>query len=97
MQNDGNAPDTMTVRGASARPGTSLTYSVGGHDITRQMLSFKGKTFTLDAAETVTIKVVVRVKSSATVGKVYGFKAEAYSLNDLEREDVVAAKITAGR
>ena len=97
VENDGNAPDMLTVHGSFARAGTSITYLQGGRDITRKILSFTGKPFALDPAAAKTIKVVVAIKPSATVGKTYTFRLEAYSLNNLDREDLVLAKITAGK
>ena len=97
VENDGNAHDTLIARGSYPGRGVSISYSVGGNDITRAMLSFKGKSFALDPAEAKTIKVAVRVKATAKVGKTYAERVEAYSLNNFEREDVVKAKITVGR
>ena len=65
--------------------------------MTTGILSFTGKPFALDPAAAKTIKVVVAIKPSATVGKTYTFRLEAYSLNNLDREDLVLAKITAGK
>jgi uncharacterized delta-60 repeat protein len=94
--NDGNAPDTVTVHASFPRRGVDVRYFVGGNEVTRKITGFTGKPFALAPAETVTIKVVLHVKSTATLGKTYSFQTEGYSFNDVEGEDAVVAKITVG-
>jgi hypothetical protein len=96
VQNDGNAPDDIVVRGGFAR-GVRVTYFLGGKDITRSVLGFLGKKLALGPGETKTLKVVAKVGASATVGKVLKVRTEGYSFNTLKDEDVVVAAITVKR
>jgi uncharacterized delta-60 repeat protein len=96
VQNDGNAPDQILVRGGFGR-GYRITYSLAGKDVTRSVLGFIGKKLALDPGQSKTLKVVVKVSSKATIGKVLKVRTDGYSFNTLDAEDAVLAKITVKR
>jgi uncharacterized delta-60 repeat protein len=96
VQNDGNAPDVITLYG---RPvfGLAITYLLGGNDVTRAVLGFKGKALSLDPGESKTLKVRAKVGAKAKVGKVLKVRTEGDSFNATSGEDLVVAAITVKR
>jgi len=96
VQNDGNAPDVITLYG---RPvfGLAITYLLGGNDVTRAVLGFKGKALSLDPGESKTLKVRAKVGAKAKVGKVLKVRTEGDSFNATRGEDLVVAAITVKR
>ena len=96
VQNDGNASDVITVLGQRVR-GLAITYHVGTNDVTKAVLGFQGKPFSVDPGGSKTLKVRAKVSAKATVGKVLKLRTLAVSLNATDREDLVVAAITVKR
>jgi uncharacterized delta-60 repeat protein len=95
VQNDGNATDLIVLHGFGAR-GMAVTYLLGGKSITRAMAR-NGKSLTLAAGASKTLKVVAKVGANTTVGKVLKVRTFGYSFNTGDAEDLVLAAITVKR
>ncbi len=96
VQNDGNAPDVISVHGGRAF-GLSITCHLGATDVTKAVFGYKGKNLSLDPGETRTLKIRARVTAKAKIGKVLKIRTEGYSFNALDAEDLVVAAITVKR
>ena len=93
VQNDGNAPDIISLHGSRAF-GLSVTCHLGASDVTKAIFGFKGKNLSLDPGETRTLKIRAKVTAKAKIGKVLKIRTEGYSFNTLDAEDLVVAAIT---
>jgi uncharacterized delta-60 repeat protein len=96
VQNDGNAPDIISLHGSRAF-GLSVTCHLGASDVTKAVFGFKGKSLSLDPGETRTLKIRAKVTAKAKIGKVLKIRTEGYSFNALDAEDLVVAAITVKR
>ena len=96
VQNDGNAPDIVSIHGSRAS-GLSITCHLGASDVTKAIFGFKGKNLSLDPGETRTLKIRAKVTAKAKIGKVLKIRTEGYSFNALDAEDLVVAAITVKR
>jgi len=96
VQNDGNAPDIISLHGSRAF-GLSVTCHLGASDVTKAIFGFKGKNLSLDPGETRTLKIRAKVTAKAKIGKVLKIRTEGYSFNALDAEDLVVAAITVKR
>ncbi len=95
VQNDGNASDLILLHGYGAR-GMAVTYMLGSKNITRAMAR-NGKSLTLAAGASKTLKVTAKVSANAVVGKVLKVRTFGYSFNAADAEDLVLAAITVKR
>jgi len=96
VQNDGNAPDIISLHGNRAF-GLSVTCHLGASDVTKAIFGFKGKNLSLDPGETRILKIRAKVTAKAKIGKVLKLRTEGYSFNALDAEDLVVAAITVKR
>jgi len=92
VQNDGNATDTIAVKGSKSSKGFVVKYYVGKKDVTKQVVRGTYQIQNLAAGGTAkSIKVVVKVKSTAKIGSVQKLKITATS--GVSAMDVVKAKL----
>jgi hypothetical protein len=92
LQNDGNATDTIAVKGSKSSKGFVVKYYVGKKDVTKQVVRGTYQIQNLAAGGTAkSIKVVVKVKSTAKIGSVQKLKITATS--GVSAMDVVKAKL----
>jgi len=96
VQNDGNATDTIALKGSTSSKGFIVTYYVGTKDVTKQLVRGTYQFQNLAAGGTAkSIRVVVKVKSTAKIGSVQNLKMTMTS--GVSAIDVVKAKVRAVR
>jgi hypothetical protein len=92
VQNDGNATDTIAVKGNKGAKGFTVKYYVGKKDVTKQVVNGTYQFQNLAAGGTAkSIKVVVKVKSTAKIGAVQ--KLTITTSSGASATDVVKAKV----
>ncbi len=104
IYNDGNATDTMTVRGSRSRAGASVRYVTGPtdstswtRDVTRAMRSAGGWRVTLAPHRYQRIRVQVTVRRGAAVGSRQPAAVTATWQGDVTRTDRVRGVVTTAR
>jgi uncharacterized repeat protein (TIGR02543 family) len=96
VQNDGSAPDTIALKGSKSAKGFTVKYYAGKKDVTKQVVRGTYQLQNLAAGGTAkSIKVVVKVKSTAKIGAVQKLTITASS--GVSASDVVKAKVKAVR
>lgn len=68
LYNDGNARATFAARGISSAKGVRVRYFAGGENVTAEMKSAAGLSFTRSPGKFLKIKVKVKIKGSAAQG-----------------------------
>jgi hypothetical protein len=96
VQNDGNATDTFVIVGSKNAKGFSVKYFVGTTDVTKQVTAGTYEFQNLAPGASQTMKIVVKVKSTATVGAVQKLTVKA-TAKTTAILDVVKAKVKAIR
>ena len=92
VQNDGNATDTITLKGLKASKGFIVKYYVGKKDVTKAVVRGTYQIQNLAAGATAkSLKIVVKVKRTAKVGAIQKLKVTATS--GVSAMDVVKGKL----
>jgi hypothetical protein len=92
VQNDGNATDTITLKGLKASKGFVVKYYVGKKDVTKAVVRGTYQIQNLAAGATAkSLKIVVKVKPTAKVGAIQKLKVTATS--GVSATDVVKGKL----
>jgi uncharacterized membrane protein len=80
VQNDGSATDTIRLKGLNASKGFVVKYYVGKKDVTKAVVRGTYQIQNLAAGATAkSLKIVVKVKSTAKVGAIQRLKVTATS------------------
>jgi len=96
VQNDGDATDTIALKGSKSAKGFTVKYYAGKKDVTKQVVRGTYQFQNLAAGGTAaSIKVVVKVNSTAKIGAVQKLTITASS--GVSAMDVVKAKVKAVR
>jgi hypothetical protein len=96
VQNDGTATDTIALKGSKSAKGFTVKYFVGKKDVTKQVVNGTYQFQNLGQGATAkSIKVVVKVKTTAKVGAVQKLTITASS--GVSASDVVKGKVKAVR
>jgi hypothetical protein len=92
VQNDGNATDTIALKGSKASKGFVVKYFAGKKDVTKQVIqgTYQFQNLAVGGAAP-SIKVVVKVKTTAKVGVVQ--KVKITTTSGVTATDVVMAKV----
>jgi hypothetical protein len=92
VQNDGNATDSITLKGLKASKGFVVKYYVGKKDVTKAVVRGTYQLQNLAAGATAkSLKIVVKVKPTAKVGAIQKLKVTATS--GVSAMDVVKGKL----
>ncbi len=93
LENDGNLSDTFTVKGKGAQTGFAVKYLQGSTDVTSSVVAGTFTTTSIASGATLTLKVVITVKKSATVGVTRSWLVSATSVTASTQKDAVKAKV----
>jgi hypothetical protein len=93
VQNDGNATNTIVVKGSAAVSGSTVRYYYGSTNITTAMRSAAGYKVTLAAGNYRQLRVRISVGSAAAFGSLKPAKVTATWTGDGSRIDVVKAVV----
>lgn len=98
LQNDGNAPDSLVVKGSRGNKRFPVKYILGGLDVTSEVKKGNFKTRTLAPGAEIYLKMVVRFNSAIQKGKPkQTFWVTARSGRDSGRSDTVRADLKSPR
>jgi hypothetical protein len=92
-QNDGTAADTIRLRGCGGEPGFSVRYFNGSTEITSQVASGTYAIAGLAPQATATIRLEIRVQSTAVIGATETCRVTATSASNSTRADQVRARV----
>jgi uncharacterized delta-60 repeat protein len=92
-QNDGNVADTITLRGCTADPGFAVRFFSGSTEITSQVTAGTYQLPSLAPQGTGTIRMEIRVQSSASIGAGESCRVTATSASDPARADQVRGRV----
>jgi hypothetical protein len=93
VYNDGNVPNTFTLKGSAAVSRSTVRYCYGAANITAAMRSAAGYTVSLKAGGYRQIRVRITVGSAAALGSLKTAKVTAAWSGDGTRTDVVKAVV----
>ena len=94
VQNDGDTPDTYTLKGPRFPAGFSLVYRVGGANVTGQFMS-GGYRHAIGPGETFLVRIAVRVLLSARIGSRFPARILVTSRGNVTHRDAVLLSVTA--
>ncbi len=92
-QNDGTAADTIRLRGCVGEPGFSVRYFNGSTEITSQVAAGTYEFAGLAPQASGTIRLEIRVQSSAVIGAIETCRVTATSASAPTRADQVRARV----
>jgi hypothetical protein len=95
LENAGDLPDTIALKGPAGSPGFSITYLLNGKDVTSAMEAgtLLCKSAVCKPGKGMTIQLIVAVKNGAHAGAVESALVTARSHNNSTKTDAVEAKI----
>lgn len=92
VANDGNTPDTYTLRGSASTSQYAITYFSGATDITSAVTG-GSSTPSLNPGASFTFTMKVKVRNSAAAGSSVTPAVKVTSVGDTTRKDVVKARV----
>jgi hypothetical protein len=95
IQNDGNRPDRMTIRGTSGNRQFQVAYFVGTHSVSRQVRAGMYQTAVLAPGTTVRLTILVTRRPAATPRSSTTVRLSATSGDDPATRDAVATIVRA--
>jgi hypothetical protein len=93
VQNDGTAPDTFKLKGPGGGAAFGVHYYAGTTNITTAVENGTYKMGNLAPGGSRTVRLVITVKSGATIGAVRSWLVSVTSTHDATRRDAVKARV----
>ena len=93
LTNGGKSTDAMKVSGTSKNRTFKVTYLVGGHDVTHQVLAGTYRTDPLKAGESTALVITVVRTKAAGVGDRRTFDLQISSVHQQAKSDTVSAVV----
>jgi hypothetical protein len=93
VQNDGTAPDTFKLKGPGGGAAFGVRYYAGTTNITTAVENGTYKMGNLAPGASRTVRLVITVKSGATIGALRSWLVTATSTHDGTRKDAVKARV----
>jgi hypothetical protein len=97
FQNDGDAPDQITVRGTAGSHRFRVHYFAGGADVTRQVTAGTYRTPALLPGQASRLRVKITRTGAAEVGNHRVFRIRGTSVGDARSWDAVRTRVRATR
>jgi hypothetical protein len=91
VQNDGNVPDRILVKGPGSRSGCTARYYFGNVEVTSEIVSGTYRTWLLSPGDRQTLRLRVNVAGDALADAKHSWRVVTSSVHDPLKRDAVKA------